>query len=194
MKRATSGKRKRTSPIDKLEPVEAQEVLRSLLRSHPELIKEAKRIARSLIADTSFEAIAEEVQWNLEEPDLDDLNSRAGRHRWGYVDPTDAAYEILREAIEPTIQEMRRQIELGLEREALETCKGLILGLYRVRARESDGCLAWAPDFSENTAEEILREWIGNRKKTGKKPSFPQSFIDEHLPEWKDLMDRILQG
>ena len=142
----------------------------------------------------ALEAVAEDVEWNLEEPDLDDLNSRAGRHRSGYVDSTDAAYEILREAIEPTIKEMRRQIELGLEREAPETCKGLILGLYGVRDKKVDLCLAWAPDFSENTAEEILSEWIGDGKNTGKKRHFPQSFIDQHVPEWKSLFDRILRS
>ena len=173
---------------------EAQEVLRSLLESHPELKKEADRIATSLIADTSFEAIAEEVKWDLEEPDLEDLNSRAGRHRSGYVDSTDAAYEILREALEPTIQEMQRQIELGLEREALETCKGLILGLYGVRDKKGDLCLAWAPDFSENTAEEILSEWIGDPKRTGKKRSYPRSFIEQHVPEWKSLFERIIRS
>ncbi len=188
------GKRKRTSALEELEPTEALEVLRTLLKSHPGLKEEAEGIATSLIADTSFEAVAEDVEWNLEGPDLDDLNSRAGRHRSGYVGPNDAAYEILREAIEPTIQEMRRQIQLGLDREALETCKGLILGLYGVRKKESGGCLAWAPDFPEDTAGEIINEWIGERKQMGKTRSFPRSFIDQHVPEWKSLFDRIFKS
>ena len=51
----------------------------------------------------------------------------------GYVDPTDAAHQILHEAIEPIIAEMDRHLELGFGQQALETCKGLILGLYETR-------------------------------------------------------------
>jgi len=28
---------------------------------------------------------------------------------------------------------MKRQMELGLQREALDICKGVVLGLYRIR-------------------------------------------------------------
>ena len=61
--------------------------------------------------------------------------------RWGYTDPTDAAQEILHEAIDPIIDEMQRHLELGHGREALETCKGLVLGLYDARNKKNDGCL-----------------------------------------------------
>ena len=105
---------------------------------------------------------------------------------------TDAADQILRGATEPSIREIRSQLELCLEREALETCKGLILGLQGVRDKEADSCLAWAPDFSENADEEIVREWIRDRK-TGERRSFPQSFTDQYVPEWNALFKRLLK-
>jgi len=33
--------------------------------------------------------------------DYEDLNARAGSHKWGYVEPSEAAWEILEETVEP---------------------------------------------------------------------------------------------
>ena len=187
-------KKRKVTALEKLQPFEAQEVLRVLLKAHPKLRKEAEEIARSLISDVSFDSIAEEVEWELEHHDLDELNSRAGKTRWGYVDPTDAAHEILHEAVEPIIAEMDRQLELGLGREALETCKGLVLGLYDVRNKRNDGCLGWAPDFAWITAEEILEKWfkgIRGKGTKGRRTSL-RSFLDEVAPEWGSMFDRLL--
>ena len=37
--------------------------------------------------------------------DLDGLNSCAGSHRWGYKDPTGAAWEFLEEAVESLLED-----------------------------------------------------------------------------------------
>jgi hypothetical protein len=44
----------------------------------------------------------------------------AGSHEWGYVEPWEAAWEILKETAEPVLDDMKRHIELGLEAEALQ--------------------------------------------------------------------------
>ncbi len=187
-------KKRKPSALEKLQPAESDEVLRALLKAHPGLRKEAEEIARSLISDVSFEGIAEEVEWELESHDLDEMSSRAGKTRWGYTDPTDAAHEILHEAIDPMIEEMQRHLELGLGREALETCKGLVLGLYGVRNKENDGCLGWAPDFAWQTAEEVIEKWskgIRGKGTKGRRASL-RSFLDEVAPEWSSMFDRAL--
>src|SRR2546430_8612475 len=38
-----------------------------------------------------------------------DLNARAGSHEWGYVEPSEAAWEILEETVEPVLDDMKRQ-------------------------------------------------------------------------------------
>jgi hypothetical protein len=175
----------KTDILGVLQPAEAQEVLRSLLKAHPKLRGEAEDLAKSMISGVSSEAIAEEVEGELEALDLEDLSSRAGKHPWGYVDPTDAAWELLQEAIDPIIDEMERQRDLGLGREALETCKGLLLGLYRVRNKKNDSCLGWAPDFPAQSAGEVLRKWSERGGKS--RAAFPRSFVDQHVPEWRTL-------
>ena len=84
--------------------------------------------------------------------DLDDLNSRAGRHRWGHVEPTEAAWELLEEAVDPFLKEMKRHIDLGFEATATATCAGIVFGLYRCRGKNSDQVLGWAEDFPAETA------------------------------------------
>jgi hypothetical protein len=187
-KKARAKRRRGRSPLDMLQPGEAQEVLQALLKAHPELKKEAEAIARSWISDVSSEAVADDVEWELGSLGIDDLNSRAGEHAGGYTGPSEAAWELLQEAIAPIVSEMERQLDLGLERAALETCKGLILGLYAVRERESDGCLGWAPDFAEEAAGDVLRKWHARRK--GRR-SFPRSFTGRKIPEWSHIVDRV---
>jgi hypothetical protein len=65
-------------------------------------------------------------------------STAAGSHQWGYKDPTEAAWQLLEEVIEPFLEDMKRQAELHSPTNALEICKGVVLGLYRVR-HEPDG-------------------------------------------------------
>lgn len=194
-----SQSRKKTSVLDRLKPEEAASVLRSLLEAHPALGATAEQIARSLLREVSFECVAEEVEAGVGFVDLDDLNSRAGSHRWGYVDPSEAAWELLEEAVAPFLEDMKRQMELGLEAEALEICKGVVLGLYRLRGVTDHAVLGWAPDFPAETAAHAVETWCTGgdskadaQRKPRKRPAFPQRFVDEYVPEWHSLIAQAL--
>jgi hypothetical protein len=150
--------KKKISVLDRLNPGEAATVLRRLLAAHPDLVAEAEQIAISLLGEVSFESVAEEVEYAVRSVDLDDLNTRAGSHAWGYTEPSEAAWELLEEAVAPFLEDMQRQIELGLETEALEICKGVVLGLYRLRKEtKGDGLIGWAEDFPAETAAYTVR-------------------------------------
>ncbi len=131
--------------------------------------------------------------------DYEDLNARAGSHKWGYVEPSEAAWEILEETVEPALDDMKRHIELGLEAEALEICKGMVLGLYRLSEREGGDVLGWAPDFPAEAAGNALEFWHAGadepkrrevRQKT--RPPFPQDFLSM-VPKWIPMIERILK-
>ena len=90
----TKTKRQKTQnrrAISTLRVEESAEVLRELLREHPELSGKANAIAKRMLAEADYEEIASEVEDAVLGPQLDELNSRAGRKGCGYVDPTDAA-------------------------------------------------------------------------------------------------------
>ncbi len=188
--------RKKVSVLDRLKPEEARDVLQRLLDVHRELRAEAQQIAKSLLGEVSFEWVADEVEQAVRDLGLDDLGSRAGKHSWGYTSPTEAAWELLEERVSPFIEDMKRQLELDLDAEALEICKGVVLGLYRVRKEQGDDVLQWAPDFPAETAAHAVTTWRdGGDKKTArrgrrKQRVFPRDFVKEFVPEWEDLTSR----
>ena len=78
--------------------------------------------------------------------DLDDLESRAGRHSWGYTEPSEAAGELLQEVVDPFLEDLKRRMDLGLVAEAMEVCKGILLGLYS--GRSSSGSFFFIGQFA----------------------------------------------
>jgi len=196
----TARPRKVASVLDRLKPEEAATVLQRLLAAHPALRAEAGQIANALLGEVSFEDVAWEIETAARALDLDALNSRAGSHRWGYEDPTEAAWELLEEIVEPFLEDMKRQAELRSAAKALEICKGVVLGLYRVR-HEPNGStvLGWATDFAVQTAMSALEMWSTGgggtwkvRRQRRERPAFPQAFVAEYVPEWDSLIARTL--
>jgi hypothetical protein len=163
-----------------------------LLAGHPELLSEAEEISRSVLADVSFEVIAADVEESIRAVNLDDLNGRAGRHSEGYTEPTEAAWELLEEAMEPFMGGMKRHLGLGLHAEAFEICKGIALGLYRCREGNRGEVLDCAEDFPAETAGNAVAEWAGpgepgaSRIQPGTNETLLlRKFVDEHVPEWQ---------
>jgi hypothetical protein len=140
--------------------------------------------------------VADAVEEAVRDVGLDELGSRAGKHSWGYVEPSEAAWELLEERVSPFIDDLKRQFELGLQAEALEMCKGIVLGLYRVRNEKGDDVLQWAPEFPAETAAQAVAAWrVKGHKKTArsgprKQRVFPSDFVKEFVADWQDLINQ----
>lgn len=145
-----TAKPQKASVLERLAPDEARTVLHRLLVGHADLRAEAEQIALGLLGEVTFQSVADDVECALRALDLDDLGSRAGQHHAGYTSPTEAAWELLQEVVDPFLSDMKRQIDLGLAVQALEICKGVLLGLYRIRHMKGDEFLRWRglPDRS----------------------------------------------
>jgi hypothetical protein len=187
----------RRSTLERLKPEEAAAVLRHLLEVHPDLSSEAEEMARSLLHQVNYEEVAAEIEDEIRALDYEVLNARAGSHEWGYVEPSEAAWEILEETVEPFHEDMKRHLELGLEAEALEICKGLVLGCYRLSEREGGDVLGWAPDFPAEAAGNALEVWYTGtddpksgeaRRKEG--PPLPLDFLNL-VPKWIPMIERV---
>jgi hypothetical protein len=184
--------------LERLKPEEAAAVLRRLLEIHPDLSSEAEEMARSLLRQVEYEEIAAEIEDEIRALDYDALNARAGSHEWGYVEPSEAAEEILEETVEPFLEDMKRDLELGLEMEALEICKGLVLGCYRLSEREGGDVLGWAPDFPAEAAGNALEVWYAGTddpkksrdQRRNKCPSLPPDFLNL-VPKWIPMIERV---
>jgi hypothetical protein len=183
--------------LERLKPEEAATVLRRLLEAHPDLASEAEEMARLLLHQVDYEEVAAEIEDEIRGLDYDVLNQRAGAHEWGYLEPAEAAWEILEETVEPHVEDMKRHLELGLEGEALEICKGLVLGFYRLSEQEGGDVLGWAPDFPAEAAGNVLEVWstgVGDPKSRDARrkrlPPLPPDFLSL-LPKWIPMIERI---
>jgi len=189
---ASRRSKQETALLSRLSPGEAGQVLARILGAHPELRAEAEGIARSVLGEVSFEPVACDVEEAVRGIDLDALEGRAGAHSWGYTDPGDAAYQLLEEAVQPFVEDMKRHLSLGLEQEAFEICKGIILGLYQLKDDTGGEFLDWAPDFPAEAAGDAVTEWLTEARKGARDPkgqrnriALLQEFVEVHVPEWE---------
>lgn len=202
-KKAAARPKTKGTLLEHLKPQEAAEVLRRLLVAHVDFRDEAERIANVVLAEVTFEDTAVAVEDAVAGVDIDDVYARAGKHEWGYVEPGEAASHILDSAVEPFIEDLKRQIDIGLETEALETCKGIVLGLYRFAEESEHDVLQWAPEFPSEAAGYAIDVWLGDRNGRGKRPKrrasrnrpgFPPDFVHQLVPQWADMISRILRA
>ena len=83
-----------------------------------------------------------------------------------------------------------------IEAEALEICKGLVLGCYRLSERAGGDVLGWAPDFPGEAAGHALEVWYTgsddpkNRKGRKKLPPLPADFL-QLVPKWISLIEGV---
>ena len=176
--------------LDRLTPEESARVLRALLGRHGELAAEAERLAAEVVADVDAESVAEAVMRAVLGVGFDQMRQRAGKKRRGYVEPTEAAWELLGEAIEPVLRALERRIELGLKAAAIATAQGIVLGLYRCRGEHAERVLGWAVDFPVETATHAIETL--HRDSTARHGCvwhLPDSLRNE-APAWADMFGR----
>ena len=112
------------------------------------------------------------------------------------MEPTEAAWELIEEAVMPLIEDIQRRLDAGQPDAALATCAGVVLGLYRVRHDAGDGCLGWAPD----AAAEMAGEAVCALRKAMRKARVPKlagqscdvlpPVLHDAAPEWVDMLER----
>ena len=206
-RRKTSGKdssqrerRGRKAPaegvLDRLAADEATAVLRLLLEEHPELRSEAEQLATDLVSSSSVEDVADNIFARITGVDLDALNQQAGAHSWGYVEPSEAAWELLEEEVEDLVSDMKRKADLRLASAAEAVCRGIVEGLYRARHTKSDGALGWAPDFPLEKAPsviEVMIESIDPKDKSAAQTRLLEA-LAVTVPEWMNSLRRVLGG
>jgi hypothetical protein len=191
----TMSQRKGKNIVSYLDAQELAEVLNQVLIRHPELRDEANILANDLLNGISVEAVSEEVCDMILGVGLEELGKRAGKQPWGYVEPGEAAWEILEESIEGRRNDMKRRTQVGLERSAEQLCQGIVIGLYNARASKCDGALSWAPDFAAEAAAQTVSNLIElyppNRRRAAAKRII--AGVEEHAPEWLEMLYQVAE-
>jgi hypothetical protein len=134
-------------------------VLDELLATDRELEERAERAARSRLAQVETGDVANEVVAALLALDQEDLAANAGRTRYGYVEPTEAAWSLLEAVVEPWLEDVTRRASLGLMDAARRLGLGILEALQRIEehVRNDDLVVSWAPDFAGETADHVVQ-------------------------------------
>jgi hypothetical protein len=159
----------------------AQTVLNELLSSRPDLVSDARRAANALLATVSFADVAANVFGALQALDLDDLD--AGPRPGGYVEPSEAAWNVIEKVVTPYFHDLERRVKLRHEDEALEVCEGIVLGLYRAEHRGFE-VLQYAEDSPSELAARAVEIWHRRRREW----TFPHNFVEKYTPNWEWLV------
>jgi hypothetical protein len=153
-------------------------------------VTEARALAREAMTTVPPADVAAAVEEALLALEIDELTGRAGRQSWGYVEPTEAAWEILQEHVDPFLADVSRLIDVGAREAAVATCEGIVLGLYRVRKAKPDGILGWAEGFPTEAAGDVARTLVrASAGKHGAAWKLPEEAVAA-LPDWAAMLDR----
>lgn len=148
-----------TPALDRLRPRERADLLPALLARHPEITETLEALALTRIRDVDADAITGRLAARLRDLPLDELAARAGKHPGTYVHETDAAYEIVVEALAPFEEDLWRASDLQLGDVATTILLGIVAGLYRCRDARDGTVLVYAgPDTPGEHAAWLVRQ------------------------------------
>ena len=150
--------------IQNLSADEAALVLKDILDNDPSLMKKAYESAIKIACNVDIDEVMNRVYNSLDSLDMDDLNGRAGKTRYGYVEPTDAAWELFEEALDPFIDEMNQKHTLPAAAKAY--CIGIIRGLWMYKEESTSDFADWVEDAPDQYVDTVIDEW-----KKGNPPS-----------------------
>lgn len=163
--KSTRALREARTLVEALDDAEAKELLGRLLDVHPELLKEAAGIAEEKLGAVTLEAVAHDVTFALEGLSVEDIWEQAGTHAEGsYVEPSEAAWEVVEEVVAPFLTDLTRRVALARRTEAAAICQDVLLALYRICEGDGEFLEGHAPDTLEETAAQALAAWKKGRR------------------------------
>lgn len=140
-----------------LTDAEKAEVLDLLVADNPSISRDAASHSRAQLGEIVIEDVAGDVSAALLALEQNDLANRAGGTRHGYVEPTEAAWQLLEEALKPWLEDIGRRAALGLRDGALDLAIAVLGGLQSVDGRtDEERLLSWAPDFAFEAAHSVV--------------------------------------
>jgi hypothetical protein len=145
--------------IQSLTGDEALRVLNDILNDNPDLTKTVYDTAMKVVIDVNADDIMEDVFIALNNLDIDDLNGRAGRTRYGYTEPSEAAWELFEETLDTFISEMKKHQKLSLPATAKTYCIGIVKGLWKYKKESTSDFSDWVEDAPGEFIDSVIDEW-----------------------------------
>lgn len=114
--------------FDEISAEDALAILRLLAKEDSKIAKRIEQIAIEYLKGVDIEDIASQVYFDLDCIEVEEVWERSGRKRNGYVEPTEMAYQMFEEALEPFVEEMKKYQKLLMFVEARNYGIGILRG------------------------------------------------------------------
>lgn len=151
--------KKKIEFIKTLNSDESASILRQLIECQPNLVNAIYDIAVKTACDIDSDGIMDDVFYELNALDVDDLFSRSGKTRYGYKEPSEEAWEMFEEALQPHIDDMNKGHKRGLVAVSKVHCIGIIKGLVKYENESYSEFKDWAVDAPFEYIDRIIDEW-----------------------------------
>ncbi|MBI3372869.1 MAG: hypothetical protein HY017_14080 [Betaproteobacteria bacterium] len=179
--------------LESISGADALAILKILAARDENLAQAIDAVAKQLFSRVEMDEVAANVQMELEALDVEEIWDRAGANRDGYVDPGEAALEMLEEALQPFRDEVDKYKQLSMLREADVACQGILKGTYDFHTKSSTEYEQWAADVPSEYFGAVLDAW---KKLFAGRPPFPRmaAFLHTHCPDWAEWATKSLRS
>ena len=169
--------------IGHLSPNAALTILKTLAHDDKHLAARITEIATAHLSEVDPEEVAAVLYHELDALEVEEVWDRAGPKRHGYVDPSEAADQMIEEVIGPYLEELKKYQKLGMNVEANRMCMGLLLGLYQFDDESRSKFKDWAPDAPSEFAWAVVDAWKAGAPSRADVKAV-KAFIEDELYGW----------
>ena len=176
--------KKELNILDRINADDGLVILKRLAEEDVSLLKRIEHAASEYFKEIVVEDIADEVFWELDSLEVEDVWDQSGSTSYGYVDPGEKAWEMFEDAIEPYLDELIKRQDLKMDEEAKKYCMGILKGIYKFEKESENEFKDWTVDAPEQNFEEVFNKW----KKYCTNPDDIKDmneFIGKNSPDWK---------
>lgn len=169
--------------LDNVSTEHAYEILKRLADEDTKISKRIQELALEYLMEVDPDNIAENVFYDLEILDVEDVWKNSGSTRYGYVDPYELASEMFEEALEPYIDDLRKCQKLSMDEKAKLHCMGILKGIDKFEREATTEFQDWAVDDPHENFIQVVEEW----RKENKNPENLEEmdgFIKNNFPKW----------
>ena len=169
--------------FDAISSDDAFDILRLLAKEDQKIAKRIEQIAMEYLESVDIEDIAFEVYYALDHIEVEEVWDHSGNTRDGYVDPTEMAWQIFEEALEPFREELRKCQRFLLYAEAKKHCLGILEGIYKFEKESSSEYKDWAVDAPREYFKRVLKEWKSGQDNP-EDVAEVEDFIEKNFAGW----------
>ena len=169
--------------LDEISAGEAFTILKTLVLKDKEIAKKAKQLAKEILSSVDSEEVAEDLFFDLNTIDVEDLLNSSGGTRYGYIEPCERAGEMFEEALGSFLEELKRYQKLSMHNAAKSFCKGILKGLYKFKEESTTEYADYVVDEPEEYFTMVLNDWEKPCKNLEHKKEM-REFIKKNFAEW----------